>query len=517
MSQSPDRRELSREDLLGRAEALLVRHRPESHGDYEKKRADEFMLAQPAEFLTDLLELLPDETENNIAAGFKAGMISRHDTPPDQDKNQMIQELTRNLFCIIVGTGTRDFEQTRQYFLDFKRTHDVEEYKKALLPLIRAINKALAARPGSESSGRSQYYDDTEIVRNIFACLNFRYGNVHGDAPLASLCLSYGTIQARRFCQQILNHYRKGSNPEIGMISEKEVDQKRSRVEPRVQNFMQRLDRLSEIDPDFNQATIVFPSEVFKDLSSSTFDIETVLDVIEDQLAYLEKYMPERQKKLQEDKGVADEETARKERGMAEALQKSEAAVVNLYGVVTTLQGSGEGSIEEARSKAEKIKGRLESANKNILEYFQYVRNVKNGLLTTNKAYMSKVIDILDEVISSIKALEKTPIASSNIEWKNQFNRRDISLPSDDAKGSGRLLAFQNKEASLERHKGELKIVLQEAQQKTVELENSLKTLIGRLEKLRDSIKNIDLSIKGKDLVQQADEQLRDFETSGRK
>ena len=517
MSQSPDRRELSREDLLGRAEALLARHRPESHGDHEKKQAEEFMLAQPAEFLTDLLELLPDEPENNIAAAFKTGTESNvlrgHIDPNQSPKQKMIQEITRNLFYIIVSAGFRDLESTRRYFLDFKRSHDVEEYKKALLPLIHAINRALAARPGSGSVRGNKSFYDGDIVRNILACLNHPYGNTDSGADINNQCLSYQNTSARSFCQGILGYYQKDPRAETRFISEKDADQKRSTIESRLKNFMERLDRLSAIDQSFDRVTVVLPYEVAKDFYSHKYDIKTILDTIEDQLAYLEKYVPAHQRKMQEDKRVADEEIAREERKMAEALQKSESAVADLCGVVTTLQGSGEGSIEAARIKAEKIKGCLESANKAVPEYFQYVRNVKNGLLTSNKAYLSKVIGILDEVIASINALGKGPTVSSDIEWKNDVNRRDLNVPSDDVKGSRRLLDFQNIEASLERHKGELKTALQEAEQKTVELENSLSGLIVRLEKLRKSIQNIDpSSVKGKILVQLVDDQLRGFE-----
>jgi hypothetical protein len=99
-------------------------------------------LADPEEFLAEILEFLPDVNENEIEKGFKNGITKVIPCAENYDSSDIQTELSKNLARLILGY---EVDNT-----DLLHNEIQGKDNEKLYPLIRVINKALASRTATD-------------------------------------------------------------------------------------------------------------------------------------------------------------------------------------------------------------------------------------------------------------------------------------------------------------------------------------------------------------------------------
>ncbi len=181
-----------------------------------------------------------------------------------------VEEFGCNLDRLICGIPYFvDSAHTRD-LLDKKRSNlPVGDYQAWLIPLICALNKALAARTryyDSEGKLEQDFGWRNELAKSIFDRLGFSED-----------------YSIRDTLSQILERRLK-------QCEDAEYDEK-PQVKARISQLADRISRLKETQGAHYDPLFILPAVINREMTRyEVYDIETQLNLLDDQLAYLEKF-----------------------------------------------------------------------------------------------------------------------------------------------------------------------------------------------------------------------------------
>ena len=515
----------SRAEAVDHAKILLGRlDFQDGLDEFHTKRREQFEAARPEEFLADLLAFYSFQSrsskaseEPDVVLAFRNGvrevLPSRgyptgrtHENATSASARTVTELLTK----IAVGAPAhlKDPEYTRNFIAKLRDTCSPEDFKKNILPLIQALNKALAARFGVDGMGQ-----DYHLIKYING-----YRNDPSQRGLQLDVYDASSSQTtEEYARDLLKQYRDGTIEDHlgqGFLEKKDV------IVPRLEAILARIETLRASTPEIANVQIFLP-KLDKDHRVLAYDVETEVGLVEDQLEYFEKYIAERNRKqtvVAEEKRRFEESAKISE--IFRRLSTAEMSIADLLPKIQKLQGpeTEKGSVALARFEAENNVVRVHIAKGHIQGCFHEIEPMKRAAIgfSRDRKYVDAVCAVIDPAIGSLEALQSADSATlarnkrfleskgsyKAVEWQKTFTSTDTQLPGNDVKGEARLGVLEPMNSRLTAQKPVLDAAYTEADTLKKELAPQCAQMIARLTGLKGKIRAL-LATKSDDGIRE--------------
>lgn len=466
-------------ERLNRAKGLLAGWKPEiTLGPSYDNCTQNLQLAMPEQLLADMLVLFEKCDEKDVAAAFKKGYLNVNNVPISTHGTSAtdIEVFTVILSRIINGYHADSIisithYETPAYLKEATQGMTTEQAKIFYVPLIKVLNKALAARVNAKGSDQNDSVigDISESLLQGIDCSTDEYPQ-------------YPSTLSRHLADFVKYMEMPEEYPDD--------------VKARIRSLKTRLDGLN-----YNPK-IIIPSIRDRERKhySSGYNTNAQLDIIEDQIAYLEKYAEGAARKKADDKTAEEAKKAKKEAEVAEKIGGLEKNITVLSTSILELTGSGPNSITEAREKAELAEAKLKTAEFILRTVVQDILAIPAPILR-NDAYLNGVIKKLDDAVSAIR--EGVVIKPAEIEWPAV---REVKIS---IQGEKRLESLTKAEFNYQRRKQELDEMQTQATQYNENSDKRLKGILGLLAKLTVDIDKLRGQFTKTALKEQVDEKVK--------